>query len=100
MRCGNADGFPVADGIRFEDPLTNGPQEGKAAFLEFVAPMPNIIQDIHILRSWVDGQSVIVQWDAHTVAGVIPVMELFTVVDGLVCSSRAYFDPRPLTNPS
>lgn len=99
LRMGDLAGFPVAESIVFQDPLTNGPLAGKQRFLDFVAPLAPAFVDLKIHRIFEQGQYVIVQWDAHLLMGTIPVMELFRIEGGLVVESIAYFDPRPITNP-
>jgi len=100
LKNGDLEGFPVAEDMVFEDPLTNGRQTGKAAFLAFIGGVTPLFRDLRIHRMIVQGDTVAAHWDAHLVMGVIPVLEMFTVRDGFVREAFALFDPRPITNPA
>lgn len=88
---------PLADDLVFSDPLINE-QTGVQAWREFVSPMLPAFKDVRIRQHVADGDVVVTLWDAETVWGVIPILELFRVENGRIKEARAFFDPRPIRN--
>ena len=88
---------PLAADVVFSDPLINE-QTGVEAWQEFVRPMLPAFKDVRIKQHIAEGDVVVTLWEADTVWGVIPILELFRVEDGQIKEARAFFDPRPIRN--
>jgi limonene-1,2-epoxide hydrolase len=86
---------PVADDIRFENPLS-GPGSGRADLDAFLAGFLPAINDIRIRRNVCEGEFVATHWDADSVFGIIQVLEMFRVENGKIKETVALFDPRPI----
>ena len=90
---------PVSDDVLFEDPLTT-PQRGVEAWKQFVGSMLPAIKDVRVKQHVAEGDYVATLWEADTLWGVIPIFELFRIVDGRITEAKAFLDPRPITNQS
>ena len=86
---------PVADDIKFENPIS-GPGSGREDLGAFLSGFLPAINDVRILRSVCEDNYVAARWDADSVFGVIPVLEMFRVEDGKIKETVALFDPRPV----
>ena len=86
---------PFAADIEFDAP-TAGPFSGRDAVLAFFGQATQFIVQAHPKQFVVDGEHAVVIMDLETVAGMIPVAEVFHVVNGEIKSIRPYYDPRPL----
>jgi hypothetical protein len=90
---------PFAPDVIFEEPLTptlNGAQ-AVLAYLPNVFPL---VKDVRIKQHIAEGEWVATLWEVDTPLGIIPIFEGFRVVGGQLKEIRAYFDPRPITNPA
>ena len=88
---------PVAEDIKFEDPLTT-PASGRQAWAEFVSGMLPALNDVRVKQHIADGDHVATLWEADTIWGVIPIFESFRIEQGRITEALAFFDPRPITN--
>ena len=88
---------PFAEDIFAFDPIA-GELRSAEGFRGHLANFLPAINDVKILRHFVEGDSVATQWEVHIVFGVIPIFELFKVENGLITEAVGYFDPRPLLN--
>ena len=88
---------PVADDVLFEDPLTT-PQRGVEAWKQFVGSMLPAIKDVRVRQHVAEGDYVSTLWEADTIWGVVPIFELFHIIDGRITEAKAFFDPRPIIN--
>ncbi len=86
---------PIADDIVFVDPLTPD-SKGASEWRAFLTPILPAFKDLRIKQHVAEGDFVATLWEAETIWGIIPVMELFRVEDRLIKEARAYFDPRPI----
>lgn len=90
---------PFADDVIFEEPLTPT-LFGAEAVLEYLPNVFPLVKNVRIKRHISEGEYVATQWEVDTPMGVIPLAECFRIVDGKIKEISAYFDPRPITNPS
>lgn len=88
---------PVASDIFITDPLV-GELTGEEAWRGFVGQMLPAINGVTVRQHVVEGDLVATLWEADTVWGVIPILELFRVEDGRIKEARAFLDPRPIKN--
>ena len=86
---------PIADNIRFDNPIS-GAAEGKEAYYAFLTGFLTAISEIKIIRHISEGDLVATEWEVDGVFGVIPVMEMYRIENGLIVEMRSYFDPRPV----
>ena len=91
--------IPLADDVVFEEPLTPT-LHGAKAVLEYLPNVLPIIKDVRIKRHIAEGDYVATLWEADTPMGVVPLCECFRIDNGQIKEISAYFDPRPITNPS
>lgn len=90
---------PFASDVIFEEPLTRT-LFGAEAVLAYLPNVLPLVRDVRIKRHICDGEYVATQWEVDTPMGLIPLVECFRIVDGQIKEISAYFDPRPITNPS
>jgi limonene-1,2-epoxide hydrolase len=90
---------PFASDVIFEEPLTPT-LTGEKAVREYLPNVFPLVNDVNIKRHVAEGEYVATLWEVDTPLGVIPIFECFRVVDGQLTEIRAYFDPRPITNPA
>lgn len=88
---------PIVPDIFFTDPLV-GELTGEEAWRGFVGQMLPAINNVSIKQHVAEGDRVATLWEADTVWGVIPILELFRVEDGRIIEARAFLDPRPIKN--
>ncbi|MBD0370565.1 MAG: nuclear transport factor 2 family protein [Pyrinomonadaceae bacterium] len=88
---------PIAPDIFFTDPLV-GELTGEDAWRGFVGQLLPAINGVTVKQHVAEGDYVSVLWEADTVWGIIPILELFRVEDGRVKEARAFLDPRPIQN--
>lgn len=86
---------PIAPDIFFTDPLV-GELTGEEAWRGFLSQVLPAISGVRVEQHIAEGDRVTTLWEADTVWGVIPILELFRVEDGKVKEARAFFDPRPI----
>jgi limonene-1,2-epoxide hydrolase len=86
---------PLAVDIVFTDPLV-GELSGEAAWRGFIEQMLPAIKDVRVRQHTCEGDYVTTLWEADTVWGIIPILELFRVEAGRIKEARAFFDPRPI----
>jgi hypothetical protein len=86
----------LADGATFDGPLGHaGNADECVAGLQ---RMSQIVTDIVIRKTFVDGQDVLTWYDLHTATtGPLPTVNWRHVENGKIAWIRATFDPRPLT---
>jgi limonene-1,2-epoxide hydrolase len=90
---------PLASDVSFEDPLT--PKlNGKVAVLTFLSNFLPAINDVRIKQHISNGDYVATMWDVDTTFGVIAIFECFRVAGGEIKDAKAFYDPRPITNPT
>ena len=97
LRAKDLSKAPVAQDIRFEDPLTT-PASGRQAWSDFVSGMLPALKDVRVKQHIADGDHVATLWEADTIWGVIPIFEYFHIVDGAITEAKAFMDPRPITD--
>jgi limonene-1,2-epoxide hydrolase len=85
----------IAPDIFFADPLV-GELEGEEAWRGFLGQVLPAINGVRVKQHIAEGDFVSTLWEADTVWGVIPILELFRVEDGKVKEARAFLDPRPI----
>lgn len=86
---------PLAENVRFEDSVSgefSGAENVRAILSNFLP----IINDVRIHRHIADGDMVATYWEADTAAGLIKIMEMFRIENGVIKEAIGYFDPRPL----
>jgi limonene-1,2-epoxide hydrolase len=86
---------PIAPDIFFTDPLI-GELTGEEACRGFLTQMLPAISGVTVRQHVADGDYVSTLWEADTVWGVIPILELFRVEGGRITEARAFLDPRPI----
>lgn len=86
---------PLADNISFEDPVA-GKGRGAEDFRAFLSGFLPAINDVHVHRHVCEGEYVVTHWEVDAVFGIIPILEMFRIEDGLITEAIAYFDPRPI----
>jgi limonene-1,2-epoxide hydrolase len=88
---------PIAPDIFFTDPLV-GEMTGEEAWRGFVGQLLPAVKGVSVKRHVAEGDFVSTLWEADTVWGLIPILELFRVEEGRIKEARAFFDPRPIKN--
>ena len=88
---------PVMPDIFFTDPLV-GELTGEDAWRGFVGQILPALNGISVKRHVAEGDYVATLWEADTIWGIIPILELFRVEDGRIKEARAFLDPRPIKN--
>jgi limonene-1,2-epoxide hydrolase len=86
---------PIAPDIFFTDPLI-GELAGEEAWRGFLAQILPAISGVTVKQHVAEGDYVSTLWEADTVWGVIPILELFRVEGGRIKEARAFLDPRPI----
>ena len=86
---------PIADDIIFDNPIS-GAAVGKEAYYAFLTGFLSAIHEIKIIRHVSEGGMVATEWEVDGVFGVIPVMEMYRIENGLIVEMRSYFDPKPI----
>lgn len=86
---------PIAPDIFFTDPLV-GALTGEDAWRGFVGQILPAVKGVTVKQHVAQGDYVAVLWEADTVWGIIPILELFRVQDGRIKEARAFLDPRPI----
>ncbi|HEX8174769.1 MAG TPA: nuclear transport factor 2 family protein [Pyrinomonadaceae bacterium] len=97
IRSKDLSSAPVAPDIFFTDPLV-GEMTGVEAWRGFVGQLLPAISGVSVKQHVAEGDRVATLWEADTVWGVIPVLELFRIEDGRIKEARAFLDPRPIQN--
>lgn len=97
VRSGDLSRAPVAADIFFTDPLI-GELEGEEAWRGFVGQLLPAVNGVTVRQHVAEGDRVATLWEADTVWGIIPILELFRVEDGRIKEARAFLDPRPIKN--
>jgi limonene-1,2-epoxide hydrolase len=95
IRSKDLSNAPVAPDIFFTDPLV-GEMTGEDAWRGFVGQLLPAVNGVRVKQHVAEGDRVATLWEADTVWGVIPILELFLVQDGKIKEARAFFDPRPV----
>jgi limonene-1,2-epoxide hydrolase len=86
---------PIAEDILFEEPLM-GRGTGADSLLAFVGGFLSALSDIIIRRHVSEGDIVATEWEARGEFGIVPVLELFRIQNGVIIEFKAYYDPRPI----
>ena len=85
----------LEDDITFAGPLAQ--LEGAENYMEGIKGLSQIVSDIVILKTFVDGPDVLTWYELHTtVASPVPVANWLHVEDGKITSLRVAFDAREL----
>ncbi|MBA2379590.1 MAG: nuclear transport factor 2 family protein [Blastocatellia bacterium] len=98
LGTGDLESAPFAENITFINPVT-GEGEGAEALRSFLIGFLPAIDSVEIVRHLTSADLVATEWKVHGIFGEIPIFELFRVADGMIVSSTAYFDPRPVLGP-
>jgi len=86
---------PLADRVLYQNPLTGDPIEGKHNVIRFLySTMLPAQQNIRVIRHIVEGNYIATLWEAEMTFGVLTILQLFRVEDGLITELRAFYDPR------
>lgn len=86
----------LADDVTFEGPL--GHASDAEECIAGLKRMSQIVTDIVIRKTFVDGPDVLTWFDLHTATtGPLPTVNWRHVEDGKITWIRVTFDPRPLT---
>lgn len=83
------------DDLTFDNPIT-GKGTGIDAYRSFLSGFLQSIEGVDTKHILEDGDRAAAHWEAVTVFGVIPVLQLFRFEDGLIADSITIFDPRPV----
>ena len=86
---------PFHENIEFIGPISppiKGEPTVRAVFTGFFPT----IKGIKINRHIVDGEWCATFFDFDTTFGIIPMIDVFHVVEGRILSIRVYYDPRPI----
>ena len=81
--------------LTFDNPIS-GKGSGIEAYRSFLSGFLHSIEHIEIKHLLEAGDHVAAHWEAVTVFGVIPVLQLFHFQDGMIADSVTIFDPRPV----
>lgn len=84
---------PFAPDVQFQGPITAGVIVGAEAVRVYLSGQFAITKDIRIQRHIAEGEYIVTLFDFDTVHGVVPVLDLFHIVGGLIRSIRPFFDP-------
>ncbi len=95
LRNKDFSGVAFAPNVCFEGPTTP-PLFGAAAVIAFLSAQFAAIRDVRVRQHIVEGDCVATLFDFDTIYGVIPVFDLFCVVNGQLQTIRPYFDPTPM----
>ena len=86
----------LADDVTFDGPL--GHAGNAEECIAGLRRMSEIVTDIVVRKTFVDGADVLTWFDLHTArTGPLPTVNWRYVDDGKITSIRVTFDPRPLT---
>jgi hypothetical protein len=86
----------LADDVTFDGPL--GHAGNAAECIAGLRRMSQIVTDIVIRKTFIDGADVLTWFDLHTAkAGPLATVNWRHVEDGKITFIRVTFDPRPLT---
>jgi limonene-1,2-epoxide hydrolase len=86
---------PLADDVYFDDPIA-GRDRSADNFRAFLSGFLPAISGVRVLRHVCEGEYVATHWEADTIFGIIPILELFRIEDEKITEIIAYFDPRPI----
>ena len=86
---------PIEPDIFFTDPLV-GELTGEDAWRGFVGQLLPAVNGVRVHKHVAEGDYVTTLWEADTVWGIIPILEMFRVEDGRIKEARAFMDPRPI----
>lgn len=86
---------PLADDVYFVDPIAGS---GRSAenFRAFLSGFLPALNEVRMLRHVCEGEYVATHWEADTIFGIIPILELFRIENKKITEIIAYFDPRPI----
>ncbi len=96
-RAGDADGLGAlfTDATEFRGPM--GVAHGSAECVRGLVAVRGMVDDIEVIRRWVDGDDAITWFEFHRAgAEPIPVVNWSHVDGGAITRIRVTFDPRPL----
>jgi hypothetical protein len=86
----------LADDVTFDGPL--GQASNADECVEGLKRMSQIITEIDVRKTFVDGPDVLTWFDLHTAStDPLPTVNWRHVADGKIAWIRVTFDPRPLT---
>jgi SnoaL-like domain len=89
----------IADDVTFDGPLGQARDAGE--FIAGLKRMSQIVTDIVIRKTFVDGPDVLTWFELHTAhTDPIPTVNWRHVENGKITSVRVTFDPRPLNPPA
>lgn len=86
---------PISDDIKFDNPIS-GKGEGKRAYSAFLTGFLSAINEIKVVRHIADGDLVATEWEVDGAFGIVSVVEIYRIENGLIAEMKAYFDPRPV----
>lgn len=95
LRAKDLSSAPIHPDIEFESPLSpriRGAAQVKQVFSGFFPA----INGINVTRHVADDEWCCTAFEMDTAFGIVPMVDWFHVVDGLIVSIRVYFDPRPI----
>jgi len=87
---------PFADRLRYENPLSGEPLEGKHNVIRFLQAYLPVLQGIAAVRYLSEGEYVATLWEAKTTFGDLKLMILFRVEEGFITEMQSFFDPRQM----
>lgn len=91
---------PFAPDFTYESPLlpalVGQPRLTGRAAIEFLTGLFPAITGVRIKQHIVEGEYCASLFDLHTIHGVIPVLDRFHAVDGLLKLANPFYDPAPL----
>jgi hypothetical protein len=79
----------------FEDPIA-GKDRGAENFRAFLSGFLPSISDARVIRHVCEGDYVATLFEVDGEFGMIPILEMFKVENGLITEAIGYFDPRPI----
>ncbi|MGI8812771.1 MAG: nuclear transport factor 2 family protein [Pyrinomonadaceae bacterium] len=83
---------PFADGLRFSDSIA-GEGVGAEKLRAFLSGFLPGITSVRVLKHVSQGEYVATHWEVDGVFGIISILELFRVNDGMITESIANYDP-------
>ena len=86
---------PFDSRVQFQNPMT-GAGEGADQLRALLSAFLPAMDEVRTLRHVCEGEYVATHWEVHGVFGIIPILELFRVRNGLIVEAKAFFDPRPV----
>lgn len=86
---------PIAEDIVFEEPMM-GRGTGAESLFALVGGFLSALSNIVIRRHISEGDMVATEWEADGEFGVVSILEIFRIRNGVIVEFKAFYDPRPI----